>query len=194
MEKKQFRTLIILAAVIIVLLAGFFVGKALNKAHDKKEEASEAAEKISFCTVSTDNVDKFSYLISGNKVNYEKKDDIWYACSENSAVSVSVNSSAVESALSEVSSSTASQVITGDDVDLDAFGLNDPSNVITLSDTDGNTQTYTIGIRNTLTYKYYMYIDDDRTKVYVISSALPGAFEKTVEEMSEDSSSSGYSY
>lgn len=192
MEKKQFRTLIILGAVLILLLAGFFIGKGLNKAQSKKEEASEAAQKIDFCTVSTDKVDKFSYLISGNKINYEKKKDIWYACSENSTQSVSVNASNVESALTDVSGATASEIITGKDVDLDAFGLNSPTDIVTMSDTDGKSMTMTIGIQNTVTEKYYMYLGDDKTKVYVISSSIPDAFGKSVEEMSEDTSSSGY--
>lgn len=189
MEKKQFRTLIIMGAVIILLLAGFLAGKSLNKAKDKKDEAEG---KIAFCSVSTDKVDKFSYLISDNKINYQKKNDIWYACSENAAKSVSVNSSTVEASLADVSGSTASEIITGSDIDLDAFGLNSPTNVITLSDTDGKTQTYTIGIENTVTGKYYMYIDKDKSKIYMISSSIPEAFAKTVEDMSTDSSSYGY--
>ena len=195
MEKKQTKTLIILGAVIIVLLVLFFVGKALNKASDKKEEASEAAKEINFTTVSCDNITSFSYLVSGNKVNYENKNDVWYACSENSTASVSVNSANVTSALDDVKNSTASEIITGSDIDLEAFGFNDPVNVITLTDSDGNTQKITIGAQNTVTNKYYMYLNDDKSKIYVINSAIYSGFDKTVEEMSADSSSSsGYGY
>ena len=181
MEKKQIRNLIILASLVALLIAAFFIGRHLNKVNDENEQASDEAKEISFVTVSVNDVDKVSYLVYGDQIRLTRKDDCWYAGA------VSLNAATVSSMVDDFNSATASQVITGNDINLDTFGLSAPSNVITLTDKEGKTQVFNIGIQNKITDQFYMYLDNDKTKVYMIGPLIPNSFEKGTDELTESS-------
>ncbi|MCR5525952.1 MAG: DUF4340 domain-containing protein [Lachnospiraceae bacterium] len=176
MEKKQIRNLIILLVVLIVCIGGYFGMKNFNeKTEAASEAASEAAEaKEQISTVSSGSITKLSWKYDGADVTITKGgadgDDVWYNGS------VSLNS--VESMLDSVSDIESTKTITGDDINMDDFGLSDPSNVITAETSDGKSIKITLGIQNQITNDYYCYLNDDTSKVYTISSSLYYSFDK----------------
>ncbi len=181
MEKKQIRNLIILVVVLIVCIGGYFGMKNFNqKTEAASEAASEAAKaKEQLSTVSSGSITKLSWKYDGNDVTITKGgvdgDDVWYNGS------VSLNS--VESMLSAVSDIESSKTITGDDINMEEFGLNSPQNVITAEESDGKNIKVTIGIQNQITNDYYCYLNDDTSKVYTISSTLYNSFNKDPKDM-----------
>ena len=172
MTKQQIRNLVILLIALIALVAGYFGMKSFHDADEAASEASEAAatESESIGTLSGNGISKLSWIYDGKEVSIEKKDSVWYYGS------VSLNSVTMNSKTSDLELLSSTRTLTGDEIDLEAFGLNDPANVITAVDSDGKTQKLTIGAKNDVTENYYMYLDDDTSKVYVITSSVPNDF------------------
>ena len=80
----------------------------------------------------------------------------------------------------------AKKTITGDDVNLESFGLKKPSNVIRAESSDGSSFSLNIGIQNEITNEYYCYLGDDSSTVYTIESTLYYDFDSNPEDLIAD--------
>ena len=180
MDKKQIRNLVLMLIVLIVCIGGYFGMKGFRE----KEEAADmaASEEANaktpvFDKVSANDIEGISWNFEGEDISIKKGDKgYWYYGS------VSLNEGKPSSWTSDIASLEATNAITGDDVNLDSFGLTEPSKVITASLKDGSSIKVAIGIQNTITNEYYCYINDDKTKVYTISSTLYNDFNTGVED------------
>ncbi|SKB47845.1 protein of unknown function [Lachnospiraceae bacterium] len=187
MTKQQIRNMIILLVVLVVLVGGYFGMKSFREADDAAMEASTEAdiESVNIGALSGNGICKLSWKYEGKDVSIEKKDGVWYYGS------VSLNSVTMSSKTSDLELMTAKRTLTGDEVDLSAFGLDDPANVITAADADGKTQKIVVGAKNDVTGDYYVYLDDDSSKVYVTASSVPTDFEADPETLAAETSDSG---
>ena len=183
MDKKQIRNLAILACVLIVCVAGYFGMKGFNESRQAAEEAASEAEEegVKIGTVSAGDIVSLSWKYDDKDVTIEKDDDgVWFYGS------VSLNDAKPSSMTSDLADISAKNTITGDDVNLDSFGLSEPSNVITAKSSDGSTFSVSIGIQNEITSEYYCYLNDDSSTVYTISSTLYYDFNTDPEDMAFD--------
>ena len=172
MEGKQIRNLVIMLLVLIVCIAGYFGMKGFKEKTEAAEEAaSEEVKTELFDSVSANDIESISWKYEGEDVSITKGDnDVWFCDS------VSLNEGKPSSWKSDIAGLSATNTITGDDVNLDSFGLTEPSNVITASLKDGKTISIAIGIQNEITNEYYCYINGDKSTVYTISSTLANDF------------------
>ncbi|MCR4744214.1 MAG: DUF4340 domain-containing protein [Lachnospiraceae bacterium] len=184
MEKKQIRNLVILACVLLICIVGYFCMKNFNEEQEAASEAASEAEEegTSISSISADEIVSMSWKYDGTDVTIEKgDDDVWFYGS------TSLNEAKPSTMKHDLADLSAKNTITGDDVNLESFGLNDPSNVISAKTSSGDSITVTIGIQNEVTSEYYCYINDDSSTVYTISSTLYNDFNTDPEDIAADS-------
>ena len=104
-------------------------------------------------------------------MTFEKKDDSWVKKDE---TAFPVNQTTLDSAASAIEKVEADRVL--EDVeDLAEYGLDSPSNTVTVDTADGTTKL-NIGDENTSTNQYYISRDDDDSTVYVVAADTVSPF------------------
>lgn len=170
-KNKGFRLLGLLI-LLIILIACYFAVIYSNQKREQKE-AEEEEETITIGSAEKDSIAAFSFENDGTTYAFTKTDDTWVYDDDNE---FPVDQDAVDTLLDEVVTVSASRLLEENTDNYSDYGLTSPSNVITVSDTDGNTTTYHIGDENSVTTEYYVYVDDNDS-VYMIPTALPDAFD-----------------
>ena len=169
--------------LLVLLLAVLVVLTKKNSTADADSSSSDSgadAEKV--VDFSKDDVTALSFRINGETVSFTKTagdddTDIWTYDQEDG---FPLDEGKITSVLSSLSSMTAERVIEGDEIDSMAdFGLETPSQEVVVTAGDEKT-TIHVGDKNSSS-RYYIYLNDDTSKVYLVSTSLetmfPGAFE-----------------
>ena len=168
MKNKSVKMIISLAA-LGVLLGGYFGLKAyVSKQEAKEAEENSEEEKTNVFNTETDSIKSLKFTIDDQEVTFEKKDGTWVKKNE---TDFPVDQDTLDSAASCISCVTADRVLT-DVEDLSEYGLDVPSNTITVTTDDASVTVLQIGIENSSTGQYYIYKDDDKDKVYVVSDSV----------------------
>lgn len=152
--------------------------KQLNKEESEEETTSEEV-----FSASSDEIEKISFDLEGEKVTFVKSDDEWKDEQDNN---FPVDQSKIESILDGLTSVTSSRSIT-DAEDLDEYGLKTPSQTITIDEDDETTRTIQLGDYNETADAYYAMIDQSDT-VYLLESSFESLFEGTLYDFAEDGS------
>ncbi len=176
-QKKQFLVLVILLILCIAAYAGV---RIYNQKQSEKEEAKEAAEKITLTDLKSDDITAFSYQYEDQTLEFVKEEDTWYY---NKDKTIPIDSSKITSMLSGILSVEATDKITDYD-SLSDYGLDNPSNTITVTTADGTT-TLKVGSENTMLSEYYLMKDEDQT-VYLSSTSVGTSFEKSIEDLTKE--------
>lgn len=180
-KKSKIIKLVTLVVVLIAVIAAYFVVETRNK-EDKENELIENTTKdqnsISVSTIDTDKVVSFSYSYDGVEFEFKKENDIW-VCSNDT--SKELDQDKLNELVGNFKDVTVSRVVEDAPTDLVQYGLDKPTNIIKVLDTDGNTTTYEIGNKNDVTGGYYFRTQDNDV-VYLITS-FPEEFSKTLEDL-----------
>ncbi len=174
---KQMKIMLVVLAVVICCIAAVVL---YNKSVAKSEAADEAQKVL--CEIDASSVTAFSYILDGETLSFTLDDDTWVYDGD---TSLSIDADAVNDMLEAVSSVSYEEKVE-DAEDISSYGLDSPTNVITITTAD-ETYTFTIGNKNELTYDYYMLFGEDDT-VYTVSSDLTGAFASSVDDLLETAS------
>ena len=171
---KQKKTLLILAVLLGVALLGLLGAKKLA---DKKEKA----DAIDSAEESIQDVTKVAYYNNGAQVTLTKTDDQWQ-----DADGVILDDDKVKTMLSYLTTIKASDVIEDTD-DISQYGFSSATNEVTVTTKDSET-TFTIGMQNAITDKYYLMVNYDESKVYVIDSSMLTACGYSTSDLMPDES------
>ena len=164
--------------LLVLLLAVLVVLTKKNSTADADSSSSDSgadAEKV--VDFSKDDVTALSFQINGETVSFTKTagdddTDIWTYDQEDG---FPLNEGKITSVLSSLSSMTAERVIEGDEIDSMAdFGLETPSQEVVVTAGDEKT-TIHVGDKNSSS-RYYIYLNDDTSKVYLVSTSLGTMF------------------
>lgn len=164
--------------LLVLLLAVLVVLTKKNSTADADSSSSDSgadAEKV--VDFSKDDVTALSFQINGETVSFTKTagdddTDIWTYDQEDG---FPLDESKITSVLSSLSSMTAERVIEDDEIDSMAdFGLETPSQDVVVTAGDEKT-TIHVGDKNSLS-RYYIYLNDDTSKVYLVSTSLETMF------------------
>lgn len=180
---KQKKTLLILAVLLVVALLGLLGAKKLADKKEKADAIDSAEESIQIYSVDADDVTKVSYYNNGAQVTLTKTDDGWQ-----DADGVILDDDKVKTMLSYLTTIKASDVIEDTD-DISQYGFSSATNEVTVTTKDSET-TFTIGMQNAITDKYYLMVDYDESKVYVIDSSILTACGYSTSDLMPDESSS----
>ena len=165
-------TKLVSAVVVLAVLGGVYVG--LNTYVTKKEStesSSEEESKTEVYSVKTDDIKSLEFIIDKKDTVFEKKDDSWVKKDE---TAFPVNQTTLDSAASALEKVEADRVLENVD-DLTEYGLDSPSNSVTVTTDDGTTK-FNIGDENTSMNQYYIAKDDEDSTVYVVSSSTVTPF------------------
>ena len=164
--------------LLVLLLAVLVVLTKKNSTADADSGSSNSgadAEKV--VDFSKDDVTALSFQIDGETVSFTKTagdddTDIWTYDQEDG---FPLDEGKITNVLSSLSSMTAERVIEGDEIDSMAdFGLETPSQEVVVTAGDEKT-TIHVGDKNSSS-RYYIYLNDDTSKVYLVSTSLGTMF------------------
>ena len=164
-------TKLVSAVVVLAVLGGVYVGLNTYVSKEEKTESSEEESKTEVFSVKTDDIKSLEFIVDKKEVTFEKKDDSWVKKDE---TAFPVNQTTLDSAASAIEKVEADRVL--EDVeDLTEYGLDSPSNTVTVDTADGTTKL-NIGDENTSTNQYYISKDDDDSTVYVVAADTVSPF------------------
>ena len=164
-------TKLVSAVVVLAVLGGVYMGLNTYVSKEEKTESSEEKSKTKVFSVKTDDIKSLEFIVDKKDVTFEKKDDSWVKKDE---TAFPVNQTTLDSAASAIETVEADRVL--EDVeDLTEYGLDSPSNTVTVDTADGTTKL-NIGDENTSTNQYYISKDDDDSTVYVVAADTVSPF------------------
>lgn len=167
-KKKSWKLLGGLILLVILIVVYYGVSKM---ADEDSETESETTEEIAVLDMDTTTITSFSFISGDDTLTFVKENDLWsYAADPD----FPVLQTSIESMIANLATVTAVNELTDID-DLAEYGLEEPSQVISITTEDGSTTTLTIGDLNVSTSNYYVYLSD-QTTVYTIATTIPTAF------------------
>ena len=175
--QKQAKQMIVAVILLIVFGAAYGGMHIYNQKQAEKESEREEAEKITVVGIKQEDITAFSYQNGEDTLEFVKEEDTWIT---KNAEEMSLDQSAVKSLTGEIASLEAEEVVEGAG-DFSEYGLDSPENVITVTTADG-TDTFEIGMENTVTGQYYLQKNEEDI-LYLIPGSFPSVFEKTLEDL-----------
>lgn len=184
--KKQKKQLIALCVLLLICIVAWVGLTKWNKSQEQKKKEEEEASKVTVTDVNTEDVNAFSYQYNNETLSFVKEDDTWYYEADKS---ISLDQDTMETLIATTAQLTAEQEIK-DYEDLSEYGLETPSNTITLTTGDGTT-TLLIGNKNDMLSQYYVKTNQSDS-IYLAGSAVYTTYQKgiadlTVTESTEES-------
>ena len=175
--KKKHRTRnLVLAVIILAVLIGIYLAVvSFAKKEEEKEQAASQADTVQIVSMDSDKVNHISYVHDGQTLSFHKKteDDTenWYYDEDES---IPINKNTLDSMVSGMTSLEGTSAVVKDDRNYEEYGLDQPSNQITLQDTDETKITVLIGDTNSITGEYYAAVQGEAGVYTVASTAVSG--------------------
>lgn len=175
MKKKSMN--LITAVAVLVVLSGAYVGvKTYVAKQEEKENAEEEEEKTQVFSISSEDVQSIKFVIDKKEVTFEKNNDEWVKSDERD---FPVDQDKLIEAIGSLNNVEADRVL--DNVtDTTEYGLDDPTNTITITDKDGKETVLHVGMENASTSQYYVENGEDESKIYVVADSVFQPFMKTL--------------
>lgn len=175
MKKKSMN--LITAVAVLVVLSGAYVGvKTYVAKQEEKENAEEKEEKTQVFSISSEDVQSIKFVIDKKEVTFEKNNDEWVKSDERD---FPVDQDKLIEAIGSLNNVEADRVL--DNVtDTTEYGLDDPTNTITITDKDGKETVLHVGMENASTSQYYVENGEDESKIYVVADSVFQPFMKTL--------------
>ncbi|MDE5777256.1 MAG: DUF4340 domain-containing protein [Lachnospiraceae bacterium] len=169
------RNLIILVFLMIALISVYYVIRH-NNLKNQEEQNTDASEKV--LSLELSDVVFIQFNLDGQQVDFVKDGDTWKLSGDDS---FRVNASAVESAISAVTDMTSERTLE-EIANLEEYGLDKPVQTVVLKSQEGTVCNIYFGNSNESTGNDYVCSDDDKTKVYTVSSSVAQTFTGTLED------------
>lgn len=184
-KKSKMRKLITLFILLIAFLLLYFVVEKVNK---EKEEASEneSDASISIHSMDVSDIKAFSYRYEETEYVFQKENNVW-TCTNDTSIELDQN--LIGNLIDPFKDVFASRMVEENPSDLSQYGLDNPANVIKVTDTSGKTIIFDVGNENKIVNGYYIKTED-KNIVYLIEN-FPTFFNKNLDDLKkvEDESS-----
>lgn len=177
-RKVKFAGCILILAVLLGVLL------AVSRMNQTEESEELESETVEVTNDDADTVTAVSFSIGDQEVSFTKNDDQW---SYDQDPEFPLNQTKIENIVSKAVALSADQVLEDDSVDLADYGLTDPSNVIQYTAGDKTTKI-TIGDKNTTTSLWYLYLNDDTAKIYLVNQGFDSMFPDSIMSFAEGES------
>lgn len=188
MEKKKKKIspavrILIMLLVLLVAVCAYAGIRHYNSTHD---ESDESANQTEIYTVNEDDITQMSYTLDGVVYTYTREDsdsDWTYTDDQSLALDQDTFGNMVSMA-----ASVSTDQIVQENLDNKAdYGLDNPEFTLTITLKDGTTKTLYVGSLNSVTSKYYAYVDGD-DRIFTLASDFTSSF-TTPDELSSSSTS-----
>ncbi|MGN0343106.1 MAG: DUF4340 domain-containing protein [Roseburia sp.] len=171
-QKKQFVILLILLVICVAALVFLML---YNKHQEELEEAENAT--ISLVPVEPEEIQAFSYYYGDDLLEFRRKDDTWYYTEDES---VELDQGTMGKMLESMTGIVAAQELE-EPAELSEYGLDEPSNTITIMTEDGAYVVLT-GSSNGITGQYYIKLSNS-DQVYLTDTDYNSAFQVGLETL-----------
>lgn len=175
--QKQKKQLFAVVAVLLLFIGAYVLLSFYNDKQEEKDTAKAEADKIYVTDVKAKDITAFSYQYNSSTLTFTKAEDTWNSTEESG---IDLDESKIETLLSNLEKLEAEEVVENPD-ELSKYGFDAPTNVITFTTEEG-TVTLTVGMKNEITDQYYVTMDGSE-KLYLTSTVMPTAFEKSVADL-----------
>ena len=179
MRKKQWIILVIALAAIVAASAGL---KGYQKKQDQKAAQQEEDEKVYALQFASDDVTGISYEYSGETLEFTKMDDTW-SC--NADPTVQIDADKMKTMLSSIGSMTADSTVENPE-DVSEYGIDQPTQQVTLNFSDGSEKKVTFGSTNEIVGGTYVQVSGDDNVYLVGSSYVNTTLNKGVDDLKVD--------
>lgn len=176
MRKKQWIILVIALVAIVAASAGL---KGYQKKQDQKAAQQEEDEKVYALQFASDDVTGISYEYSGETLEFTKTDDTW-SCSTDPTAQIDADK--MKTMLSSLGSMTADSTVESPE-DVSEYGIDQPTQQVTLNFSDGSEKTLTFGMENEIVGGIYVQVSGDDNVYLVGSSYVNTTLNKGVDDL-----------
>lgn len=176
MRKKQWIILVIALVAIVAASAGL---KGYQKKQDQKAAQQEEDEKVYALQFAFDDVTGISYEYSGETLEFTKTDDTW-SCSTDPTAQIDADK--MKTMLSSLGSMTADSTVESPE-DVSEYGIDQPTQQVTLNFSDGSEKTLTFGMENEIVGGIYVQVSGDDNVYLVGSSYVNTTLNKGVDDL-----------
>ena len=158
---------LIIIAVAILILLGVFVTLSLNSSKPGKGEHTEVDTGVQIMNIETD---LLTFSVSGSNESYKlnKVNNVWNVMDISN---IRLEQSKVSSVISKVKFLYAEELIAENASDLSAYGLDNPSMVVIMTDVDNNVSKIKFGIQTGTQSGYYTTVNDE-DEIYIVSTDI----------------------
>ena len=164
--KKKSRTLILGASSLVILSGAYLLLRMYNQNAQEAELAESAQEEI--LSLDEDTLASVSFEIDGSEVTFLYEDEEW---SLENDPEFPVDSTYLMTTLSYLEPLEAVRTLE-EVTDTGEYGIDEPQNTITLTDSEGTETILTIGSTNISTGDDYLMLNDDSSTIYTINTSL----------------------
>lgn len=164
--KKKSRTLILGASSLVILSGAYLLLRIYNQNAQETELAESAQEEI--LSLDEDTLASVSFEIDGSEVTFLYEDEEW---SLENDPEFPVDSTYLMTTLSYLEPLEAVRTLE-EVTDTGEYGIDEPQNTITLTDSEGTETILTIGSTNISTGDDYLMLNDDSSTIYTINTSL----------------------
>ncbi len=164
--KKKSRTLILGASSLVILSGAYLLLRMYNQNAQEAELAESAQEEI--LSLDEDTLASVSFEIDGSEVTFLYEDEEW---SLENDPEFPVDSTYLMTTLSYLEPLEAVRTLE-EVTDTGEYGIDEPQNTITLTDSEGTETILTIGSTNISTGNDYLMLNDDSSTIYTINTSL----------------------
>lgn len=179
MRKKQWTILVIALVAIVAASAGL---KGYQKKQDQKAAQQEEDEKVYALQFASDDVTGISYEYSGETLEFTKTDDTW-SCSTDPTAQIDADK--MKTMISSLGSMTADSTVESPE-DVSEYGIDQPTQQVTLNFSDGSEKTLTFGMENEIVGGIYVQVSGDDNVYLVGSSYVNTTLNKGVDDLKVD--------
>lgn len=160
---KRYKKLLILLAVLIVAVGGYFIIKSVTDKND-------SADGITLYSEEKDNITSVTITKGSDSVTLEKDSDGNFNVSGESDFEIDSDKTAV--IFETLASLKAKQKISDDIADASKYGLDSPALALDIKTSDNNDKTLKFGNLNENTSMYYFSISGDNSLYYAESTVF----------------------
>lgn len=199
-NKRKWLPMILMAVLLAALIICYILIKSYNEKQEGQQESE--SESIQITSVAADEVTGLTVEWNGSKLSFTKEEDTWHYDDDKE---FPVNQESMENLISKFESVDAIRELE-DPQELSEYGLEECSEVITLTLQDGAAKTFYVGNQNAITSDYYIYVDSPE-KIYTTdtniitgcqfelydmaqTSTFPVIYESSIEQVRVDQGSS----
>lgn len=172
---KKVRNLMIALAVLVVLGVIYILAK-----QGMFEEKEKTEESVAVTNLNADNIQEISFKLDDETVKFTKQENTWKLDSD---ANFPVDEDKLQTVLDAVADLEAVRELP-DAEDEAEYGLDSPSNTITVKDNDGKEITLNIGAAAT-TGDLYLNSSVKEGTVYTVSSSFESQFDKKVYDFAQ---------
>ena len=179
MSKKNKKALLMGAVLLVVLLLALVLVKVVTSQNEKTKQENSEKEEAKTIVLSLAEKDMAAITFTGDdgEIRMEQKDSVWVNAEDDYPLQGSRRKLLTDDLAALRAERTLENI-----TELSEYGLDQPSQTITVTMQDGKTYQLLLGDKNTTTKQLYFQRSDDPQTVYLTATALDSHFSGRVQD------------